>query len=171
LLRQEKQQLVFFCSLQVSMHSCQICGNEIDSRTVCCPYCGSAQDNANRDQFKSSRKTFFQKTINLEQGLPTVKQALNRLQQEMVTATMEQITVLTLIHGYGSSGKGGAIRLECRKNLEYLLSRGEIGMVVFGEDFSHRHPSVKQLLRRFPELSHHSHLNIRNKGITLVVLS
>lgn len=153
------------------MQSCKICGNEIDSRTVRCPYCGSAQDNKNHDQFTPSQKVFFQKTVNLEQGLPTVKQALSRLQQEIVTASLEQITVLTLIHGYGSSGKGGAIRLECRKTLGYLLSRGEIGMVVFGEDFSHRHPSVKQLLRRFPQLSRHPHLNNHNKGITLVVLS
>lgn len=153
------------------MQSCKICGNEIDSRAVQCPYCGSAQDNEKHDQFTPLKKVFFQKTVNLESGLPTVKQALDKLQKEMLTASLEQIAVLTLIHGYGSSGKGGVIRLECRKTLEYLMGRGEVKMIVFGEDFNHRHPPVKQLLRRFPELSRHPHLNNRNKGITLVVLS
>lgn len=138
---------------------------------MCCPYCGNDQENDNPDQFKPEKRVFHLKTVNLEQGLPTVEQALSRLQSEIATARLEQITALTLIHGYGSSGKGGAIRLECRKTLHYLLSRGEVGAVVFGEDFGHRHPPVKHLLQRFPDLSRHPHLNNRNKGITLVVLS
>ena len=100
-----------------------------------------------------------------------MEQALHRLQQEITTARLEQVCVLTFIHGYGSSGKGGAIRRECRKTLEYLLSKGEIRTVIPGEDFSRRHGSVKQLLLRFPVLLRHPHLNSHNKGITLVVLS
>jgi DNA-nicking Smr family endonuclease len=153
------------------MQSCHICGNEIDSRTARCPYCGSDQESERQNQSRVKKTEFHQKTVNLEQGLPTVKQALNRLQQEIATARLEQIYVLTFIHGYGSSGKGGAIRMECRKTLEYLLSKGEIAAVILGEDFSRRHGSVKQLLSRFPELSRHPHLNSHNKGITLVVLS
>jgi hypothetical protein len=153
------------------MQPCHICGNEIDSRTVRCPYCGSDQGSEKKNQFRPNKREFHQKTVNLEQGLPTVEQALHRLQQEIITARLEKICVLTLIHGYGSSGKGGAIRRECRKTLEYLLSKGEIGTVIPGEDFSRRHGSVKQLLNRFPVLSRHPHLNNHNKGITLVVLS
>jgi len=152
------------------MRSCIICGNEIDFRTVRCPYCGNDQEIESMGHVRPEKKIFCLKTVNLEQGLPTVEQALNRLKNEISTARLEQITVLTLIHGYGSSGKGGIIRLECRKTLQYLLSGGEIEAVVFGEEFSHRQPSVKQLLRRFPELLRHPHLNNRNKGITLVVL-
>ncbi|MBU1139154.1 MAG: Smr/MutS family protein [Proteobacteria bacterium] len=113
---------------------------------------------------------FKQKTVNLEQGLPTVEQALQRLQREISTARLEQIRILTLIHGYGSSGKGGAIRIACRKNLEYLCHRGEIKEFIPGEEFSRRQGSTKQLLSRFPQLSEHSHLNRANKGITLVVV-
>jgi len=153
------------------MELCQICGNEIDSQTVSCPFCGSNQSNGNGDKNKPNRSVFQQKTVNLERGLPTVEQALTRLSQELNTARIAKITLLTLIHGYGSSGKGGAIRLECRKTLEYLRSRGEIRTIVFGENFSRRHGRAKQLLHQFPELSHHPHLNHHNKGITLVVLS
>ena len=150
------------------MQFCQICGNEIDSSSVRCPYCNSEQENDQQSRFP--KKNFSQKTVNLEQGLPTVQQALNRLQQEITMARLEQISVLTLIHGYGSSGKGGAIRLECRKTLKYLSGNGTIGSVIFGEDFSRRHGAVKQQLHRFPELSRHPHLNRNNRGITLVFL-
>ena len=152
------------------MQSCQICGNNIDFGSSRCPYCGSDQKDDEQNQSKSSKREFRQKTINLEQGLPTVQQALIKLEQEIKTARLEQIRVLTLIHGYGSTGKGGAIRLECRKTLEFLRSKGEIEDVIFGEYFNRRHGSVKHLLSRFPDLSRHPHLNNNNKGISLVIL-
>ncbi len=150
------------------MQLCQICGNETELTLSHCPYCGCDQENPQQGQSKS--KKFYQKTINLEQGLPTVEQALLRLRQELATARVEQIRLLTLIHGYGSTGKGGVIRQECRKTLNYLKGKGEIDSVVFGEDFSRRRGAVKHLLGRFPELSSHPHLNHQNKGITLVLL-
>ncbi|MBL4903315.1 MAG: Smr/MutS family protein [Desulfocapsa sp.] len=152
------------------MKSCQICGNGIDFRSVRCPYCGSEQKGEEQSESKPGKIQFLQKTINLEQGLPTVQQALIKLEQEITTARLEKIRVLTLIHGYGSTGKGGAIRLECRRTLDYLRSKGEIAQVIYGEDFSRRHGSVKQLLSRFPDLSRHPHLNNHNKGISIVLL-
>jgi hypothetical protein len=153
------------------MQFCQICGNESDYKYSCCPYCGSDQKGVEHNQSKPPKRKFYQKTINLEQGLPTVQQALGRLEQELQTAGLEQIRVLTLIHGYGSTGKGGAIRLECRKTLEYLHSKGDVAEVIYGEDFHRRNRSVKHLLSRFPDLSRHPHLNHNNKGISLVVFS
>ena len=150
---------------------CQVCGNEIDSQSVKCPYCGSDQESDGQEGVNPKKKMFYQKTVNLEQGLPTVAQALSRLQREVQTARNEQISVLTLIHGYGSTGKGGAIRLECRKILEYLKSCGDVADVISGENFNRRDGNIKQLLSRFPELTRHPHLNNHNKGITLVVLS
>ena len=152
------------------MPFCQICGNEIDVALVRCPYCGSDQESKEQGQSFPHSKKFSQKIVNLEQGLPTVEQALGRLQQAITAARQEQIRVLTFIHGYGSSGKGGVIRRECRKNLDYLYSKGEVTGVIPGEDFNRRHGTVKHLLNRFPELSRHPHLNHHNKGITLVVL-
>lgn len=151
------------------MQFCQVCGNDIDVRSSHCPYCGSDQKDDGQNQSKSKKRKFRQKTINLEQGLPIVQQALIRLEREIQFANLEQIRVLTLIHGYGSTGKGGAIRLECRKTLEYLCSKGEIAEVIFGENFNRRQGSVKHLLSRFPELSRHPHLNHNNKGISLIV--
>jgi hypothetical protein len=151
------------------MQCCLICGNNINFRISRCPYCGSKQTDDEAHQPKLKKRKFYQKTINLEQGLPTVQQALVRLDREIKIARLEQIRVLTLIHGYGSTGKGGAIRLECRKNLEYLCGKAEIAEVVFGEDFNRRQGTVKHLLSRFPDLIRHPHLNSNNKGISIVV--
>ncbi|MEN8199730.1 MAG: Smr/MutS family protein [Thermodesulfobacteriota bacterium] len=150
------------------MHLCQVCGNEIDPGLSRCPHCGSVQEHGEGGLPGSGK--LRQKSINLEQGLPTVAQALQHLEQVLAAARSEQIRLLTLIHGYGSSGKGGAIRQECRKTLDYLCRKGEVAAVIFGEDFSRRHGPAKQLLHRFPELSSHPHLNRQNRGITLVLL-
>lgn len=150
------------------MQCCHICGNEISPALMRCPYCRSDQDS--NEAGLSAAKVFKRKTVNLEEGLPTVEQALQRLQREIITARLEQIRILTLIHGYGSSGKGGSIRTACRKHLDYLCETGEIREYIAGEGFSRRKGATKQLLSRFPQLSDHSDLNRQNKGITIVVV-
>lgn len=150
------------------MQCCHICGNEISPALMRCPYCMSDQDS--KEECLAATKVFRRKTVNLEEGLPTVEQALQRLQGEITTAHLEQIRILTLIHGYGSSGKGGAIRTACRKHLDYLCDKGKIREFIAGEEFSRRKGATKQLLSRFPQLSDHSHLNRQNKGITIVVV-
>ncbi len=150
------------------MYLCHICGNDISPADSKCPYCGNSQDDQKQDDF--SRKEFSQKTVNLEQGRPTVDTALLRLQREIETAKMEKVRLLTVIHGYGSTGKGGAIRRECRKTLEYLCQKGVIVSFIPGEEFHRRHGRTKQLVSRFPVLATHSHLGKQNKGITVVVL-
>lgn len=112
----------------------------------------------------------FHKVVNLEAGRPIVETALRRLQTELATSRRENLRVLTIIHGYGSSGKGGVIGVECRKFLEYLKGSGAINTFIPGEDFSRRSGPTRDLLRRFPRLADNVNLNRGNRGITLVVL-
>ena len=92
------------------------------------------------------------------------------LGSELEQAGSDGCRVLTLIHGYGSSGRGGIIRQDVRAQLQYLKDRGVINDLFPGEDFSSRSGSGRQLLRRFPFLRKHSDLNRANPGITLVVI-
>lgn len=149
---------------------CHVCGNDIELSCRRCPFCSSDQDGSQQSAVGLKKSPFSQKTVNLEQGLPTVAQALVRLENALNSARSERVAVLTLIHGYGSSGKGGGICVECRRTLDYLLSKNELVAVVYGENFSQRNGPVKALLHRFPQLSRHAHLNRQNRGITLVVL-
>ncbi len=143
---------------------CEICGNTVDSRLVACPFCGSRMTPRNQPL----RQPLL-RTVNLEQGMPTVPQALLRLQQELQQARHEGYRVLRLIHGYGSSGKGGAIRAEVRRQLAFLKEQRAISDFLPGEEFSRRTGPGRQMLRRFPFLSGDRDLNRANPGITLVI--
>ena len=144
---------------------CEICGNEQEPGVTTCPYCG-----AESTAPVISPDVFLQRTINLEQGMPTVAQALKRLETELKTARLQGYKVLTLIHGYGSSGKGGAIKGEVQRQLQFYKHQKRLNDVIAGVDFSSRSGEGRQLLRRFPALATHSDLNRSNRGITLVVL-
>lgn len=182
------------------MVPCQICGNDIRRDLRICPYCEGEQElvpglgapvspplDSRRhscpasalspvlspEQAAPSRSypaAIFHKVVNLEAGRPFVETALRKLEIELADARQQNLRVLTVIHGYGSSGKGGAIGVECRKLLEYLKSRGEINTFIPGEDFRQKSGPTRNLLRRFPRLADNVNLNKGNRGITLVVL-
>jgi hypothetical protein len=149
---------------RIAVVVCAVCGNEKDSGPTC-RFCGARQKPEAEE-----KSNFIHKTINLEHGRPFVAEAIKKLLCEIQAARIEQVRVLTVIHGYGSSGKGGAIRDECRKSLDYLLSTGEIKGYIPGEDFSSRAGLVKALLRQFPELTNNRNLDRRNPGVTLVIM-
>jgi hypothetical protein len=142
---------------------CEVCGNETGAEVTLCPFCGAAAP------CLVPRGVQY-RTVNLERGMPLVDEALARLDRELEQARRERCRVLILIHGYGSSGQGGAIRQEVRARLHYLKHRGSINDLLSGEEFSSRSGSGRQLLRRFPFLRHHRDLNRSNPGITLVAI-
>ena len=131
-----------------------------------CPFCGSSNENS----VATLPDRYVQKIVNLEMGRPVLEVALNRMTEVIADAKRNRVNVLTLIHGYGSSGKGGVIRTECRKNLDFMKIKGSISDYVCGEDFNKHSGVVKSLLRRYPELASDKNMNRDNKGITLVVL-
>jgi hypothetical protein len=51
------------------------------------------------------------RTVNLEEGLPSVEQARTRLVSEITSARSAGTRLLKVIHGYGSSGVGGDLRI------------------------------------------------------------
>lgn len=143
---------------------CEVCGNEVESGLSRCPFCRS------KLKFSPPRKGRWHQEVNLKHGMPTVEQALGRLERKLDQSRKEGCRVLTLIHGYGSSGRGGLIRQEIREKLQFLKYCGEIDDVFIGEHFSTGNGPGRNLLRRFPFLGQHRDLNRGNRGITLVVL-
>ena len=146
---------------------CDICGNDIDQGVRICPFCGGKQEVPSG---LIQTGVAFHKVVNLEMGRPLVESALRKLQTELQGGRLQNLRVLTVIHGYGSSGKGGAIGAECRKVLEYLKGKGEITTFIPGEEFKRRSGPTQDLLRRFPQMDSNVNLNRGNRGITLVVL-
>lgn len=154
----------------MSVLFCEICGNEISRSSKVCPFCGSSQENGKELNNSQAKKPFSSRVVNLEQGLPIVEVAIRKMDQAIADAKQQQITALTFIHGYGSSGKGGVIREECRKILDYMRGQKEIRDYIFGENFNRRSGSARDLIRRYPELGSDRNLGKSNKGITIVIL-
>jgi hypothetical protein len=102
--------------------------------------------------------------------MPTVREALQHLGRELARARQEGCAVLKLIHGYGSSGAGGEIRLAAQKLLAEMTSRGEIRACIFGENWAKSDEQAWALLKANPELKQDTDLGRRNLGITIVVL-
>ena len=102
--------------------------------------------------------------------MPTVPEALQQLDRELARARQTGCGVLKLIHGYGSSGAGGDIRIAAQKRLAEMASLGEIRACIFGEDWSKSDERAWALINARPELKQDTDLGRRNQGITIVVL-
>lgn len=111
------------------------------------------------------------KTVNLKHDRPTVSQALSRLDQEIMRARKEGTTALKVVHGYGSSGAGGDIRIAVQARLRKMAEDGRIRNCIFGEDWSKSDEATWRLLQGRTELMQDRDLGRANRGITVVVLS
>lgn len=110
-------------------------------------------------------------TVDMKAGMPTVAEARGRLQTELQRGRSGGVAVLKLIHGYGSTGRGGRIRTALRRELALLQSAGRVGSVVTGEAFSIFDADTRTLLDRYPDLRRDTDLERSNPGITVVELS
>jgi hypothetical protein len=110
------------------------------------------------------------RTVNLKSDMPSVHEALQRLDREIALARQAKAPVLKLIHGYGSSGAGGDIRIAVQKRLRELAEAGEIRGCIFGENWAKSDDQSWRLLQQQPELKKDADVGRRNQGITIVWL-
>ena len=110
------------------------------------------------------------RTFNVEAALPTLEEARRQVMDEIRKAKREGIVALKVIHGYGSSGKGGALCFGLRKS--FLLRKKEkvIRDFIPGEDFSIFNPTTLDLLEAAPKLRGDPDLNALNEGVTILWL-
>lgn len=110
------------------------------------------------------------KILNIEAGLPTVDEARQRLLAELRQARQSGIIAIKIIHGYGSTGTGGALRPALRKSLLLRKKEGLVTRVIFGEKWSVFEEDARYAIERCPELRSDRDLNRSNAGITIAVL-
>jgi hypothetical protein len=120
-----------------------------------------------RSQTKHGRAL---KLVNLEQGRPTVPLALSLLNDALRLAGREGHAAIKLIHGYGSTGQGGDIRIAVQKTLAQRAAAGEIRAFIAGEDWRISNEPTWALLQSHPELKQDTDLGRANRGISIVVL-
>ena len=110
------------------------------------------------------------KTVNLKSDMPSVQQALQRLEREIAVARQGKIILLKIVHGYGSSGIGGDIRIAVQRRLNELAQSEEIRGCIFGENWSKSDEKTWRVLQAHVEIKNDCDLGRRNRGITIVLL-
>lgn len=108
-------------------------------------------------------------TINLERNFPTSSEAMLRLSQELRLARCSRTQVLKVIHGYGSTGKGGVIKAAALKLLEERRRAGQLRHYVRGEDFTPFTDAGRQAVELCPELRRDLDYGRQNDGVTIVI--
>lgn len=109
------------------MPDCPTCGNEVQGRPAICPFC-------ERPLPGGGAPARGVQTLNLEKGRPTVEEALRKLEMRLDTVRQQKgARRLRVIHGYGSSGEGGAIKAAVHGRLRDLQGRGLVRRFTPGE--------------------------------------
>jgi len=108
--------------------------------------------------------------VNIKAGLPTVDEAIRKITYNIKNAGPMGVSAIKLIHGYGSSGKGGGIRVESRKYLDRQKTRGQIKGYITGENFSIFDEETRKAFGICDDLRRDSDLERHNNGITIVIL-
>jgi len=76
------------------------------------------------------------RTFNVEAGLPSLDEARRMVIEEIKRAKRDGARVLKVIHGWGSSGKGGVLCSGLRKSFVLRKKEKVIKDFINGEDFS-----------------------------------
>ncbi|MDO5435057.1 MAG: Smr/MutS family protein [Clostridia bacterium] len=108
--------------------------------------------------------------VNLENGMPTVEEALFRMRAELNTAKLRGGRAVKLIHGYGSSGTGGRIRVGVLRELDAMKKRGQIMDFIPGDEFGPFGYGGHPALNGMPAMTKDPDFGNGNQGITVVIL-
>ena len=109
-------------------------------------------------------------TVNLKDGMPPAKVAVHRMLSALELARKTRILSVKLIHGYGSTGKGGKIRGAVRRELREMKAAGKIREYVPGELFSPFEPAGLHAITICFEVTCDEDYQKCNPGITVVIL-
>ena len=106
--------------------------------------------------------------FDLHEDNPTVAISVLRLENTL-KMTRGKYPIIKIIHGYGSSGKGGAIRTAIRQKLEEYVYLGKIKTFIPGEAFTAMMGYADLIFKYKNELKGDRDYHHGNDGITFVM--
>jgi len=109
-------------------------------------------------------------TFNVKADMPSLEEARRSVIAEIRLAKRKKARVLKVIHGWGSTGKGGTLCVGLRRSFKLRKKEGVIRDFIPGEDFSIFNKTVLDLLEAVPDLRGDPDLNATNEGVTLLWL-
>ena len=104
--------------------------------------------------------------INIKEDMPLVADAMKYLQDAIGRLKRDKYECVLIIHGYGSTGKGGAIRNKARQWLNAQKREGNIKYVINGEEISIFNFDALDLKARHRELE--AYFKVCNHGVTVI---
>ena len=141
---------------------CPECGGERQVMGVC-RLCGSIEIP------EAITETLI---FDLELGASLVGEAISKFEQYLEVASNAGFKTMLVIHGYGSSGKGGEIRKTLRDNLERNFYSDRVIDYYLGEDLKEGNESYMQLIKRRPALKRQSsQFKNNNAGVAVLLLA
>ena len=147
------------------MTPCDTCGEPLAPGTSVCPYCEAPQPLTASAQASGPPV----RTLDIEAGLPTVAEALRRLETQLDRARRDGVRVVRVIHGWGSNtGGGGKIRAAARDWLRRQLEARRIHALFLGDHYTPNSPEGRDFSRRHPALRPSERTDRENPGITFV---
>ena len=108
--------------------------------------------------------------LNLEDGMPLVEDAVSRMNMGIQEMRVSRAKAVKLIHGYGSSGRGGKIRIGVRDELAAMKRKRLIKDYIPGEDFGPTDAASRKLAEQDKTVTRDPDYGRMNHGITIVVL-
>ena len=108
---------------------------------------------------------------NIEKFMPTVYQAEILVKNNLETYRRKGVKAFKIIHGYGSTGKGGALRTGLRDYLTQLKRAKIIADFISGENWSVFDETTRKVLDLDNSFRKDSDLGKMNAGITIIVIN
>lgn len=147
------------------MKTCDTCGEPIAPQSTLCPFCETPQ----RPGPAARAGGPPVRTLDIEAGLPTVEEALRRLETQLDRARADGVRLVRVIHGWGSAtGGGGKIRAAARRWLVAQQELGRLHAILFGDHYTPTSPVGRDWFRRHPALQASERTDRQNPGITFV---
>ena len=106
--------------------------------------------------------------LNIKSGMPLADDAMRYLQDSLDRLRRERCGCVLIVHGYGSTGKGGAICTRARSWLRAQEKAGRVKRVIPGEEFQLFNFDALALKNTYRELE--PLLRVCNHGVTVVEL-
>ncbi|NLW64711.1 MAG: hypothetical protein GXY26_00545 [Clostridiales bacterium] len=112
----------------------------------------------------------YLKEVNIKSDMPTAQDAIRRVTYNIRNGKSWGASAMKIIHGYGSTGKGGKIRTETRRYLQDQLEKRQIRGFICGENFSIFDAATRDAFLICDDLRRDSDLDRHNNGVTIVIL-
>lgn len=106
--------------------------------------------------------------LNVKQDNTSPDYAEFLLDMEIKQAKVQNVGAIIVIHGYGSSGRGGIMKQQIHEYLEQQKKFGYIIDFVKGEQWTDHNPVAIKMKQQFNQLLINSQIEHLNSGVSIV---